>query len=1141
MTTPFIRRVLFTAFACFVLLIAVSPVLGQTTTLNVQVTRPNGVVVSGATVTAINRDTRQEFTATTNDAGEAVLVIPPGRYDIRVEMFGFERVIKEDVLLTPGASTRETFIMESVSLSDLMMMPPVLVTEPERGESSLALSALPNQNNDLTPAFEVVIGSVTTGSSTFGRIIIDGKGDDQRTARLDGVDFNVLSDMPIGDPAIDALGSFTSPQVGIDLDRLSPKRGPFEARLGPGTGAVSEITSFNSKDRKRDLWIVEVFGQMRNDELNARNFFDYEGRNALRSGRFGFKGGRGLDSKSRTWSFVGYEAARARTERNVYEAVPVDAGQCCASGPLAQFLNGYVPSGTTIVPGASSNADFLVARRRVKTTVNANAFNGRFEFLPYAGKVAADDHRSATLLVFRYTRQGSENLLPDGVTGRRQRQNILFNNLLASLKRKSSDSTTHTFRFGLNQTRARVNVETPSETSPSLSESVISLSGTVAPVGLVGQPATLPVATLGGLVKGIGRGFRVANMSTSFAWDVERLYGAKSRHILVGGIEGRLLRMDLDRSGGTTYSFSNLSGFRAGTTSQITFLSDLSGAAPFTVGTGTRHPEQNYLLGYLQATSQVGPQIADADPTTGKKDMARLSFTYGLRYDYFGAVKERDNRAVLVDPATGNFLSPGAFYKTAKFNFQPRFSFSYRLKDDTKWERTVVRGGVGVYSGVPRTGDFLLPIESDRFSTGITGGSFPSTPSSIINNFITNSETRQFQPLTFARNFLGLERVYKWEAALTQTWQGYNFGILYTGNVGRNLPLANIANKIVSVTTNPDPTKPAIVVRELDIVRNGQVFKPFGEFFFRTSEGRSSYNGMTISLGRNVDATPSDNSWLGLAVRTLSVQYTLSRNVGNTSGTLLSNPFDANADFGNNAAHPTHNFKISGVYYLWLGPEKKGPASLLWGWKIAPSLKLSSGFPFVVRLTRPDVVYVDANGSVFSGPAAGRTAVINTPGGGESGGARVPDLIPGVSPYLRNDLEFLNPAAFAMPAPGKFGNLKRGALRGPSVAQLDLSLRKNLFEVGKRNKPEDPRPISAQFQIDIFNVFNHANFAIPFSTLPSVLGTDALSNQLQPGIPFTRAAAGTFGRLNAADPGRVIQFSFTLRMNSGFTSYTELK
>src|SRR5207237_1680608 len=75
---------------------------------------------------------------------------------------------------------------------------------------------------------------------------------------------------------------------------------------------------------------------------------------------------------------------------------------------------------------------------------------------------------------------------------------------------------------------------------------------------------------------------------------------------------------------------------------------------------------------------------------------------------------------------------------------------------------------------------------------------------------------------------------------------------------------------------------------------------------------------------------------------------------------------------------------------------------------------------------------------------AGFAAVVNVPGGGASRNVRRPDLIPGVNPYLNNDRNLLNPAAFATPAPGTFGNLARNALRGPGFWPSDLILHKRI-------------------------------------------------------------------------------------------------
>ena len=70
------------------------------------------------------------------------------------------------------------------------------------------------------------------------------------------------------------------------------------------------------------------------------------------------------------------------------------------------------------------------------------------------------------------------------------------------------------------------------------------------------------------------------------------------------------------------------------------------------------------------------------------------------------------------------------------------------------------------------------------------------------------------------------------------------------------------------------------------------------------------------------------------------------------------------------------------------------------------------------------------------------------------------------------------------------------------MSQVDLTLHK-LFPLSEKTRLE--------FRAEVYNVFNHANFANPVSRLNDALGTG--SNKLQPGQPYTQAAAGgTFGK-----------------------------
>jgi hypothetical protein len=90
-------------------------------------------------------------------------------------------------------------------------------------------------------------------------------------------------------------------------------------------------------------------------------------------------------------------------------------------------------------------------------------------------------------------------------------------------------------------------------------------------------------------------------------------------------------------------------------------------------------------------------------------------------------------------------------------------------------------------------------------------------------------------------------------------------------------------------------------------------------------------------------------------------------------------------------------------------------------------------------------------------------------------------------------VQYLNPAAFAQPAPGTFGNLGRNALYGPGFADVDFAVMKNTH-INER--------ITMQFRAEIFNVFNRANLPIPGS------GGAGMTSP-----PGTKLNSSSFGRI----------------------------
>jgi hypothetical protein len=83
---------------------------------------------------------------------------------------------------------------------------------------------------------------------------------------------------------------------------------------------------------------------------------------------------------------------------------------------------------------------------------------------------------------------------------------------------------------------------------------------------------------------------------------------------------------------------------------------------------------------------------------------------------------------------------------------------------------------------------------------------------------------------------------------------------------------------------------------------------------------------------------------------------------------------------------------------------------------------------------------------------------------GVDSGGQFPDLIG--DPYAgQTKNQWINPAAFARPQEGEYGNLHRNALRLPPVRNVDASLIKNIA-ITERAK--------VTFRAEFFNLFNHA-------------------------------------------------------------------
>jgi hypothetical protein len=97
-----------------------------------------------------------------------------------------------------------------------------------------------------------------------------------------------------------------------------------------------------------------------------------------------------------------------------------------------------------------------------------------------------------------------------------------------------------------------------------------------------------------------------------------------------------------------------------------------------------------------------------------------------------------------------------------------------------------------------------------------------------------------------------------------------------------------------------------------------------------------------------------------------------------------------------------------------------------------------------------------------------------------------PNLVPGVAltpPGSQTITEWINPAAFAIPLPGTWGNAPRNVARAPGAWQADFGIAKRI-DLTERAQ--------LQFRSEIFNIFNHPQYGQPqsdFSAGPGVFGS----------------------------------------------------
>lgn len=1140
-----------------------------------------GAFVMNATVRITNIRTRETRTVQSNQEGRFIVSnLKPSVYSIAVSSEGFADYEANTIQLLVGQELNLSMTLQAAGTTAVVDVLAASESPINAASASLSVNViqrevedLPINGRQLSQLYLQAPGALNSGSGTFGDIRFSGRAVQQNVVRYDGVEGTAIIDASPGNLNGEVASPFRLQSSLENVQEFRVDSSNFPAEYGTGTGGQINVVTKSGGNEFHG----SAFEYLRRSALDSRNFFDNIAngipKSDLRLDQFGGSIG-GPIIKDRLFFFGSYEGYRVTSTKNFVEAAPALSlaapgallpGTNTPVNPLIQpFIAAFRSADAVVIPNATTAPGFEIVQLQDGSTTKENAFSVRFDYKP-------SDSDSLYLRFFRD--QGSDDT-PEGVTGRRTKVDASPQNGVFGWQRIIGANKVNEFRLGYNGARTRINGFAPTINGFDLSAVTINISGSVANSGIAGQGNSSGIAIPGGLVRANsatnGRGQPYTPYSLSF---IDTYNWTPENHSVKIGGEVRLIRMFTDRLGGTTYTFSNLNAFLANTPSQIQYLGDVSAPSPFNEGlSGQPEAQQEYYIAFAQDEWKLKHNV---------------TLSYGLRYEYYTPLREKDNKQVLFDVENGGLKDPSLdAFQSSRSNFGPRVAITWAPNADASGGlfgggKTLIRGGFGIYFGPGQTEDQIQPIESDRISSTITSGSllaFPANITAIVDNFLNNPLNRQFQPRAYAADYKIPERVYQYTVSLQQELPYHLVATAaYVGSRGTNLFLRSVTNKILpgyAVITNGTALPGGVgvinrtnasgqvvgvnTVRQFDILNGTTQNRPYAEIDYKTSGGDDRYNAFQFSLSRRFS--------LGL---TLNAQYTLSSSRGTSAGSneaRTSAQLDNfEADEGRNNFDVRNTFNLSALYDLpvgkgrWIDLGKVGNY-VLGDWEIGGILNARSGLPVEVGIVRPDVVAVCNNQagctfnvqngtrtvpsgftinlpSVSSGAPlpAGFIAVPNTPGGGASRNVRRPNIT-GQPFQIVNDRFTFNPAAFSIPQAGEWGDLQRNALRGPSFRQLDLVLAKRI---------RFTETVNLEFRTEVFNILNITNFAPPAArlnnALPSLGFNSAgnfytLTNGLQPGESYTQSTAGsTFGLLTSTversvglGTNRQIQFGFRL-------------
>ena len=587
----------------------------------------------------------------------------------------------------------------------------------------------------------------------------------------------------------------------------------------------------------------------------------------------------------------------------------------------------------------------------------------------------------------------------------------------------------------------------------------------------------------------------------------------KGRHTFKGGIV-------IEYSGEDDFDQINVNAIPGGTNNQngrFEFLDSRAGGTGLGIANMALGLFSNYAELGQRALTKWRSLATDVFIQDSWKPSSRMTIEGGIRWGFWPPWYSTTNnianfdprfydpaRAAIIDPATGRLIGgdrfngivlpgdgfegegndlvvaqdprvqalfggePRGFSETHANAIQPRLGMTYSIND-----RTIVRASAGVFHNRVTLNDSTLLGGNPPFQPMVTvSDGDVDQPGGASGGATDLPFGMQGQDVVFKH-----PTSYMWSIGVQREIPfGFVLDVTYVGRRGLYLQRERNINQLQpgTIQANPDVNIAAL-----------RPFTGYGAIRISENAGRSKYNGLQISADRRYTN--------GLKV---GVAYTLGKSEDNGSDKrhVVWNTYD---DTGFRGASNFDRRHVVNIYYIYDLPFWREQdtllKNLLGGWQVSGATFLRTGTPF-------SVIRTDDRAGVGDGGFGQPVDLVGDPDSGAN-----KQLSNGSDDNL-----WFNPAAFATPASGTFGNAPRTLLRNPGEQQWDLALFKN-FNLGGTRR--------VQFRAEFFNFPNHPNLGGTGNQ------TGAQHNALSGGHGYQDASNASFGRITTKNGSRDIQLS----------------